>query len=354
MASKMRNLFLKTLLNGLYFSGIQGAFAFWTGGIGAILTLHHVRENDNSQFAPNRHMQITPKFLDRVLTKLTKFGFELVSLDQLYHRYEENVFDPNAKLIAVAMADGYRDNLHNAVPILRKHDAPYAIFVTPGLIDARADLWWEDLSAIIAKSDQIRVPFPRGHYEFDVSTLRAKYKVFSELLAWLTTKVSEEEQRKIVRELAWMYKIDTNAHSKQQLMNWGEINILAKDPLCTIGAQTIHHYAVSRLNAQDATWEMRESANILNAELGYMPEHFAFPNVYGEIPGPRDYEIAKELGFKTALTNRHGVLRKLHGRYLTALPHIGLNGNFQSMRYVDTLLSGLPALMQNRGLRIRL
>ncbi len=311
--------------------------------------LHHVRENTNSEFAPNRHLQITPDFLDQVLTGLTKSGFELVTLDQFHSRLGEKNIHRYRKMIAITLDDGYRDNLLNAVPIFHKHNAPYTIFIAPGLIDGRCDLWWEDLSAIIAGRDQIVLALPKGHQEFDVSTLEKKYQVFNELLHWLTTEVSEEEQRKIVRELAWIYKVDTKAHCKKQLMTWQEIHELAKDPLCTIGAHTIHHYAVARLSAKDAEWEMRESANILEAELGSLPKHFAYPYGYRSAAGYRDFEIAQKLGFKTAVTTRHGVVHKRYANYLHALPRISLNGHFQSLHYVDTLLSGLPALLQNRG-----
>ncbi len=311
--------------------------------------LHHVRENTISEFAPNRHLQITPDFLDQVLTRLTKSGYELVTLDQFHSRLGEKNIHRYRKMIAITLDDGYRDNLLNAVPIFHKHNAPYTIFIAPGLIDGRSDLWWEDLSAIIAGRDQIVLALSKGHQEFDVSTLEKKYQVFNELLHWLTTEVDEEEQRKIVRELAWIYKVDTKAHCKKQLMTWHEIHELAKDPLCTIGAHTIHHYAVARLSAKDAEWEMRESANILEAELGSLPKHFAYPYGYPGAAGYRDFEIARKLGFKTAVTTRHGVVHKKYANYLHALPRISLNGHFQSLHYVDTLLSGLPALLQNRG-----
>lgn len=350
----MHDIVLKSMLNGMYFSGVQAVSGFWAGGMGAILMLHHVRADTNSKFAPNRHLQITPQFLDRVLTAIKKSGFELVSLDQLHDYYKESKIDPTRKLIAITLDDGYRDNLENAVPVFKKHNAPFTIFIAPGLIDGRADLWWEDLSAIIATRDQIRIALPNGHKEFDVSTLTSKTRVFNELLQWLTSKVSEEQQRKIIRELAWMYKIDTKAHCKDQLMNWGEINLLSKDRLCTIGAHTIHHYAVARLSEKEARWEMRESANILKAELGKAPEHFAYPYGYPTAAGTRDFQIAKELGFKTALTTRHGVLHKGHANHLHALPRISLNGKFQSVRHVETLLSGLPTLLQNKGRKLNI
>lgn len=348
----MRDKILKTILNSMYFSGAQAVSGFWTGGIGAILMLHHVRDEDGSRFSPNKHLQITPDFLDRVLAELQRSGFEFVSLDQIHDNLMQENRDPAKKYIAITLDDGYRDNLQNAVPVFQKHQAPYTIFIAPGLIDGRADLWWEDLSAIIAGQDQISIALPKGRHEFDVSTLDKKHKVFDELLLWLTTKTDEEQQRIIIREMAWMNKIDPRAHCLDQLMNWKEINELSKDPLCTIGAHTIHHYAVARLPKEDAMWEMRESARILEAELGYAPQHFAYPYGYPAAAGVRDFDIARELGFKTAVTTRHGVLYGAHSQHLHALPRISLNGKFQAVRYVETLLSGLPTLMQNKGRKL--
>ncbi|MCF6322592.1 MAG: polysaccharide deacetylase family protein [Rhizobiaceae bacterium] len=348
----MRDIFLKTTLNGLYFSGLQAMSAFWAGGVGAILMLHHVRDQSKSRFAPNHHLQIDPKFLEKVLNSAQQSGYEFVSLDQLHTRFVEKKLDQFSKMIAITLDDGYRDNLQNAVPIFRKFNAPYTIYIAPGLVDGRADLWWEDLATIIAQRDQIRIAMPRGHKEFDVSTPALKNATYKELLQWLTTKVSETEQRKIVRELAWGAKIDTRAHAKQQIMNWREINELSKDPLCTIGAHTIHHYALARLSDEDAEREIRDSANILKMELGESPTHFAYPYGYRAAAGPRDFEIARKLGFKTAVTTRHGVLHQEHHDNIHALPRISLNGNFQSVRYVDTLLSGLPTLIQNRGKKL--
>ena len=345
----MRDILLKAILNGLYFSGIQAASGFWSGGVGAILMLHHVREDDKSSFAPNRHLQVTPRFLDKVLTSIQKSGFELVSLDTLHQCLLDGGFERHRRMIAITLDDGYRDNLHNAVPIFHKHNAPYTIFVAPGLVDGRADLWWEDLSAIIATRDEIRLALPRGHKEFEISTLAQKRQAFGELAAWLTTKLSEDEMRKTVRELAWMNNIDTKAHCQKQIMSWNEISQLSKDPLCTIGAHTIHHAAVARLSVEEATWEMRESANLLKAELGYLPAHFAYPYGYAAAAGQRDFKIADELGFKTAVTTRHGVLYPAHKKLMHGLPRISINGNFQSMRYVETLLSGVPTLIQNKG-----
>jgi hypothetical protein len=51
-------------------------------GAGVILMFHHVRPWARKAFAPNRLLEITPEFLDRVLQVVDEMGFELVALDE--------------------------------------------------------------------------------------------------------------------------------------------------------------------------------------------------------------------------------------------------------------------------------
>ena len=37
----------------------------------------------------------------------------------------------------------YRDNITDALPVLEAHNVPLAIYISPGLIDRRVDLWWD-------------------------------------------------------------------------------------------------------------------------------------------------------------------------------------------------------------------
>ena len=71
------------------------------------------------------------------------------------------------------------------------------------------------------------------------------------------------------------------------------------------------------------------SRAVLEAALGKRPEHLAYPVGDPTSAGPREFRIAAELGFKTAVTTRPGVLFKAHRDHLTALPRISVNGEFQ-------------------------
>lgn len=343
----------KLILNTMYFSGAHLACRHWTQGLGSIMMLHHVVEEKRTSFSPNSHLSVTPEFLDEMLTSLAAENMDFISMDEVAKRTGQAAAKSSDRpFIAVTLDDGYRDNLENAVPVFRKHNMPYTIFVAPGFVDGKADLWWEDLEHIIASRDTIFLDLDGGREEIDTSTLDLKYQAFAELMEYLTSAVDENRQREIVKNLAKQYSIDVDAHRRQQIMTWSEIAELNKDPLCTIGAHTISHPMLARLSEEDAKFEMMESASIIEAELGERPRHFAYPYGMPKAAGPREFNLAKECGFATAVTTRHGVVHKEHSEHPTALPRISLNGGFQSRRYVKTLISGIPTLLQNKGKRI--
>ncbi len=131
-------------------------------------------------------------------------------------------------------------------------------------------------------------------------------------------------------------------------MSWDEIRTINCDPLCTIGAHTMNHYAVARLEEDEALSEMARSKERIEAELGGEVTTFAYP--YGDegSAGPRDFRLAHEAGFEAAVTTRKGLVYPAHAEHMTALPRVSLNGFYQKIRYVDVLLTGTPFVLFNR------
>ncbi len=70
MKGQARYLLYRLALEGLSLSGAARLASPYTGGLGAILTLHHVRPARNGAFQPNRILEITPDFLDALLGRL--------------------------------------------------------------------------------------------------------------------------------------------------------------------------------------------------------------------------------------------------------------------------------------------
>ena len=51
----------------------------------------------------------------------------------------------------------------------------------------------------------------------------------------------------------------------------------------------------------------------------------------------------------SAVTTRHGVLRAEHADHLHALPRISVNGRYQRVAHIRTMLSGVTTPLANRG-----
>lgn len=340
----------KVTMDALYFTGVRSLVDPLLGGLGAILMLHRVGEPPDREFSPNAHLSVSPAFLDKLLGALRR-RYDFVSLDEAFRRLTAGETG-GRRFLAITLDDGYRDNLLAAAPIFRKHGTPYTIFIAPGLVDGAATLWWEDLEAAVAARDRFAIQSPRGPVEFDVSTTALKHKAYRELLALLTTTVSETEQRRIVTDLCWQVGHDCEAHRTASIMKWKEIAALAGDPLCSFGAHTVGHYAVARLSTEAARSEIGESGRIVEMETGVRPRHFAFPYGYSAAAGPRDFALVREAGFDTAVTTRHGVLYPGHAGHLHALPRISVNGRFQRVRHVRTMLSGATGVLANKGRRL--
>jgi len=68
--------------------------------------------------------------------------------------------------------------------------------------------------------------------------------------------------------------------------------------------------------------------------------HFSYPIGDESAAGAREFRLAAEVGYKTAVTTRPGVLFAEHADHLAALPRLSINGEFQQRRYVEVLLSG--------------
>jgi peptidoglycan/xylan/chitin deacetylase (PgdA/CDA1 family) len=332
-------------LESLYFSGAHVALKPLVGGVGAILTLHHVRPPRPDRFQPNRLLEVTPRFLARVVKLLRRSRVDVISLDEMHRRMTERDF--GRRFVCLTFDDGYRDNLEHAYPILKAADMPFAVYVPTGFPDRLGELWWLALEAVIAKRDRIGLVIAGENRTFACETAAEKRALYDELYWWLRARDTEAEMRAIVRDLAARYQVDIAAFCKDLCMSWQEIALLARDPLVTIGAHTINHLMLAKLSEKTVRAEMDLSRTVIEAALGARPAHLSYP--YGDpgSAGPREFAIAAELGFKTAVTTRPGVLFRGHAEHLTALPRISLNGEYQQLRYVRVLLSGSATAMWN-------
>lgn len=343
---------IKSGLEVLYRTGAYRLFGSQWGGAGVILTLHHIRPHAAGRtdaFHPNGILEITPEFLEEVIRFAAANGFELVPLGEAVGRICRG--GDASRFACFTIDDGYRDNLECALPVFRKFDCPFTVFVTSGIIDGDAELWWLALEEVVAGNDSVAVTLPGGHREFATATDAQKQDAYAEIY-WHLRAAPEDGQRRTIAAMCARYGLDLKALCRREAMTWNEVRRLARDPLVTIGAHTVNHFALAKLEPNAAAAEMEEGRQRLADELGIWPDFLSYP--YGDAvsAGRREFDIAREVGFRAAVTTRKGMVFGEHRGHLHALPRVSLNGDYQSLKYVDLFLSGAPFALWNRFRRV--
>ena len=344
---------LKTGLDFMHYTGVARAFAAPCRGMGAIFMLHHIfpgAERPNI-YGPNAALEISPDFLSDVIKFVRQRGYDLLSLDDAVERLKTGA--THKRPFAVfTIDDGYLDNLEHALPVFQAHECPFTIFISSGIIEGTCEIWWRGLEAVIANSQHITMT--EGPLQFDLATQtdQEKSDAFEELY-WPVRTLPEHEQRTWIKGFCEQYGVNIHALCSAQAMTWDQVRKIAADPLCTLGAHTVNHYAVSRLEPQEVIEEAVKSADRVEEEIGKRPDLFAYP--YGDetSAGPRDFELIREAGFKAAVTTRKGMIFPQHKDHLTALPRTSLNGHFQQLRYVDVFMSGTAFALWNGFNRVK-
>jgi peptidoglycan/xylan/chitin deacetylase (PgdA/CDA1 family) len=312
-------------------------------GAGAIFTLHHVRPEAPTVIGPNRHLEITPEFLDAAIRELKALGYEFIPLADVPARLASPSERPFA---AFTLDDGNRNNADHALPVFERHGVPHTVFIAQGLAEHIRPMWWEIMGRLLRQLDRISFDFGCGVETLELRTpvqqLDASFRFAS--FVW-----SGEEMDTVATlcRLAESHGVDPLSITSELVMGPDELRRFAAHPLVSLGAHTVTHRKLCRLSADEAVSEMVDSADWLEGLTGKRPVSIAYPYGSRDAIGPREFEIARDHGFVIGVTTQPGTLNAADLSRLTALPRISLNGYYQKARYVRALASGLP--FGNRG-----
>lgn len=322
----------------------------YTRGLGAILTFHRVHHRLEQSFEPNRGLEISIGFFDALLKHLRRRGLRIVSLDAALAelRCAPNPAEP---FVALTFDDGYRDLLEHALPILERHHAPFTAYATSGFAGGAARLWWVEMEEAIRRLDRVDIVAQGRRFNAPCATPEDKTRAFTDLYRALR-EGAEDELLRVTLALSAQAGVAPRQVTCELCLDWRGLETLARHDLCTIGAHSVSHARLSKLDARAAREEMAESRAAIERELGVEVRHFCYPVGDASSAGRREFDLARELGFESAVTTRPGMIFADHRDSLHALPRLSINGRHQSLEALDILLSGAPFALMNAGRRV--
>src|SRR4051794_20071252 len=107
----------------------------------AILLYHRVTALDSDP----QQLAVTPEHFDEHLRVLREIctPVELADVPRMLRARRLP-----KRPVAVTFDDGYRDNLHEAKPLLERHGVPATVFVASGYVGSGREFWWDELERL--------------------------------------------------------------------------------------------------------------------------------------------------------------------------------------------------------------
>lgn len=315
-------------------------------GLGSVLLYHRVTDQHMSPSDYHANIGLfvhTARFEEQI--RFAKEHCRCLGMPEFTARLVSGELEPGCA--TVTFDDGYRDNLTLALPILEKYEVPATIYVTPGFVEGRAALWWNEVEFVVARKARLSFDWRSQKVELECSSVHEKYAATRHLFA-MFKPLNLEEQAELLTQIR--SNLDQRYSYEGEFLSWEEVERLAKHPLVTIGAHTSNHPVLKVLERDAAARELRSAKARLEEKLGRPIDQLAYPFGGIDAISEREHALAEEAGFSAAVTTKFGHVHAEHRSHPFAIPRINVD-YFDNLRSITGKISGIESMIEHRGKR---
>ena len=263
----------------------------------SILTLHRVLPEDLKKEYPLKDLVITPEELHWLLREVQSY-FTIDTVTRNVDRLESG--EHEGLLMSITLDDGQLDNLVYAVPVFSELGIQATFYIPTGLVGGDSLIWHDQVAFSWKNLD------PNSRFRLASDLLDDPHSLAdmnaAEFLEYLKS-VPPGLRLKIAQNCSEESKFRPDW---SRLMNWSEVRGLHESGH-EVGSHAVSHGLLTQMTPEQQQFEIFESGQAIDRELGQHPTSFCYPN------GSYDrstLDILSRSNFSNAVTTQWGINHK--------------------------------------------
>ena len=266
-----------------------------TRGRASIFVVHRL---DNPQAGVRGH---TEQYLTGALTALKHSGAQFVSLRELFSA-RGSVQDQGPHRVAFTMDDGFADQVQICRSVFIPAQCPVTIFPITGFVDGQ--LWpWDDQLAWLIQQTPLTLATLTLHYHsrtFSLASPAERIDALRQLRSWCKQAAGGDVYDTLQTfSTTLQVPLPETPPAAYQPMTWAQARDLQTQGV-DFGIHTRSHRIIAQLTDAEVRDELQTCWTRLQAELTAPLPVVSWPTGYASDFGPRDEQIARDMGFTGA------------------------------------------------------
>lgn len=250
---------------------------------------------------------VTPTIFEQQMRYL-KYQYNIL-------RFEEDWSNSDRDSIVITFDDGYLDNLQNALPILEELEIPATIFVSTGTLADGGELWWDELENIMLSDydcpKSIRIQDERYDCKWNTDTYELRKNCYRAIHFLMKNCIDVRTRNNWMQQLREQNGVGKQPRKTHKTLDMESCIQLSNSKYITIGAHTVSHPSLARLDVAEQKKEVLDSKSELENILDKNIDIFSYP--FGKENIDFDeytIQICKSAGIRKAASTVPGVWKK--------------------------------------------
>jgi peptidoglycan/xylan/chitin deacetylase (PgdA/CDA1 family) len=243
----------------------------------------------------NFHAIYESEWMDNVFNLLKRFYHcvPIIEIEKYFY---------NGKILRntchITFDDGDMSFYNIVYPLLKKHNIPVSIYVSPFIARERKNYWFQEMRGY-DKKELLDVAKLNNKIKNSIKDVQSIHAILKSLSIYDIWKVLDR------------YREITGTVLKESInMDVNQLRELHNSELVDVGAHTQNHPILKNEKYEDAYYEISSSIDELSDILGDEIRYFAYPNGIPNLDfSNREVEILKEKGIKLAFTTENKIIK---------------------------------------------